>query len=123
MRSNNTLRFRVLENCSQKWYGQFHVPQSASSERPWAKVTPKAIYHLLENVSSIERSKVRHLLYEMADSKSKWRTGSTAKPGGIGDKRGPDSDLHITISIYKKTYHLKCKENLSNGLYVYRITE
>lgn len=123
---NNNLKIRVLENCSEKWYGQMHIHQSDARERQWAKVTPKTIYQLLENVSGIERTQARHLLYEMADSKKKWWICSTAKTGGIGDERGPDPELHITIRTYprgqKKEYHLKCKENSRGGLYVYRIT-
>lgn len=124
--TNNSLKVRVLENCSEKWNRQFHIRQSATGERQWVKVTPEIIYQLLENVSGIERMKARHLLYKMADSKTKWRIDSTAKTGGIGDERGPDPDLHITISTcspHRKKYHLKCKENSRGGLYVFRITE
>ena len=99
---NNNLKVRVLGNCSEKWHGQKHIRESHAREWQWAKVTPKTIYKLLENVSGIERTQARHLLYEMADSKQKWRIGSTAKTGGIGDERGPDLDLYITILTYPR---------------------
>ncbi len=107
------LRRTILQNMIDSFI-------DTSKKRPYsiyAKLEPKDIFDLLNEVSGKYRTKVTHLLQRLAANR--WYILCDPHEGGSV----PDSPMHITLRVQDKGIHLNCKKNRDETLYIYEITE
>ena len=107
---------KILSKAHPLWRGQFQ--SKTTTERVWQKLTPSTIVDLLENAIATQRSEARRLLQLMQSNV--WRLTAAPHEGGAGEERGPDTNLHVTLSVGGRSYHLGCKEK--PALHIVRIT-
>lgn len=92
-------------------------------KRVWAKITPKQVAELLDQVGSGPDSpyrSARALLDSM--SLDKWTILATAHTGGAS----ATAPLHITLQVpqfNRPAYHLDVREIAGKGLHIYRISQ
>ncbi len=98
----------ILNNCHSLWRGQYQ--EDTKTSRGWVKLTPQTIIDLLDDCAFSARYEARQVLDRMETSKGKWYIRATAHQGGMGDARGADANLHITLEAGGIAYHLRCKE-------------
>ncbi|SFC32941.1 hypothetical protein [Collimonas sp. OK412] len=114
---------KILKQCyskrfDEKYSRKFQYQDKATDVRNYVKLTPADIIDLLDTASASARSQARLLLQLMQGRP--WLPSATAHEGGIGDQRGVDNNLHITLKVGDKSYHLRCKEQ--PALHVIQIT-
>ncbi len=107
---------KILSKAHPLWHGQFQ--QKTMTERVWQKLTPSMVIGLLENAVVTQRAEARRLLQLMQSNV--WRLTAAPHEGGTGDHRGADKNLHVTLSVGGRSYHLGCKEK--PALHIVRIT-
>lgn len=98
----------ILNNCDERWWNQYQ--QDEPMRRVWAKLTPKVILELLDSPSGTARHAAREVLTRMETYKDHWQIRATAHQGGLGDARGVDESLHITLKAGGLKFHLRLKE-------------
>lgn len=98
----------ILNNCDKNWWNQYQ--QDEPMRRVWAKLKPQLFIDLLDKSSGAARHAAREVLLRMETHKDKWQIRATAHQGGIGDVRGVDDGLHITLKAGGIKFHLRLKE-------------
>lgn len=114
---------KILKQCyskrfDEKYSRRHQYQDKATDVRNYVKLTPADIIDLLDTASAAARAPARRLLQLMQGWP--WLPSATAHEGGIGDQRGVDNNLHITLKVGNKSYHLRCKEQ--PGLHIIQIT-
>jgi hypothetical protein len=114
---------RILKQCyskrfDEKYSRKFQYQDKATDVRNFVKLTPADIVDLLDTPAAAARSTARNLLQLMQGRP--WLPSATAHEGGIGDQRGVDNNLHITLKVGNTSYHLRCKEHPT--LHIIQIT-
>jgi len=112
---------KILKQCYSKRFDEKYSRKfldKATDVRNFVKLTPADIIDLLNTASTSARSQARLLLQLMQGRP--WLPSATVHEGGTGDHPGVDNNLHITLKVGYRSYHLQCKEQ--PRLHVIQIT-
>lgn len=111
---DSNLKNIILGNYERSWRSQYQP--ISTTERVWRKLTPSLVVDLLDAARNVRRYDVNRdygggdLLRRMKEGP--WCITATAHEGGKGDQdRAADPNLHITVRVAGKSYHLRCKEH------------
>ncbi|NKI70228.1 hypothetical protein GN109_12430 [Collimonas pratensis] len=111
---------KILKQCYSKRFDEKYsrkFQRKAIDVRNFVKLTPAGIIDLLNAASASARSQARLLLQLMQDGRG-CRPRRCMK-AGPGISPG-DNNLHITLKVGDRSYHLQCKEQ--PRLHVIQIT-
>ncbi|MFC5473584.1 hypothetical protein [Paraherbaspirillum soli] len=120
---DEAVKQQILSQCYSRRYDteyrrQYQYQSDATDVRNYVKLKPAEIIDLLDNAAFTARAQARNLLQLMRVQL--WLPSAAPHAGGTGDARGVDNNLHITLKVGNRSYHLRCKELPS--LHVIQIT-